>query len=566
MKPASILVVDDEESIRFTFRRFLEGEGFEVATAAGFDEAARHLADHEFELAFVDIILQGRSGMDVLREIKRRSPTTEVVIVTGAPSLETASESMRMGALDYVVKPVRQHGLLQTTRMALRQRSLSRQAESSRQHLEAIFRSVQDGIITVDREFRVLEVNEAARTICRMSRDELVDRPLFEWQSPCTRACFEALHRMSEAGTTVALELVDCGIQGRERKTASVRASPLLGVDGEIQGGVLVIRDETRLIELERCLGEQRAFSEIIGTSRPLREVLDQINALARVDTPVLILGESGTGKELVAEALHAAGPRHRGRLVKVNCSALTESLLESELFGHVRGAFTGAVRDVAGRFEMADGGTIFLDEIGEISHGMQLRFLRVLESKEFERVGDPTPIHVDVRVVAATNRDLKAHVDRGEFRDDLYYRLAVFQVQLPPLRERREDIPLLVSHFLARLNAKFGRRIERVADAAMESLLSYSWPGNVRQLENALEHAFGLCRGRVIAPRDLPSELSDSQGQSLSSRSGAADESKALIDALKQASNNRTEAARLLGVSRRTLYRRMARHGIVAA
>ena len=291
------------------------------------------------------------------------------------------------------------------------------------------------------------------------------------------------------------------------------------------------------------------------------------IEALADVRTSVLVTGESGTGKELVADAVHAAGNRCDKNLVKINCAALSEGLLESELFGHVRGAFTGAVKDKIGRFQRADGGTIFLDEISEMTPSMQLRLLRVLETMEFERVGDSSPMRVDVRVIAATNRDLEQRVKGGRFREDLFFRLKVVEIKLPPLRERRDDIPLLVQHFVDKFNDKFSKAVSGVSESVMDLFAMYHWPGNIRQLENLLEHAFVLCRHSVITPRDLPTDFMstvDTHKIGSEDDDGTA-EVRAIRGALKQAEHNKSEAARLLGISRRTLYRKLEQHKIVS-
>ena len=271
----------------------------------------------------------------------------------------------------------------------------------------------------------------------------------------------------------------------------------------------MTIRDETRLTLLERDLKRRRDFHRLlIGKSEAMQAIYDLIDSLADLRTTVLITGESGTGKELVAEALHYAGCRRDQALVKVNCSALAETVLESELFGHVRGAFTGATHDRAGRFAKADGGTMFLDEIGDLSPLLQQKLLRVLQEKEFERVGDSTPIKVDVRIIAATNRDLKALVAGGAFREDLYYRLKVVELKLPPLRARRLDIPLLVDFFLKEFSAEFNKAIDGVSAEVMELFLDYPWPGNVRELRHVIEHACILSRQTTLTLADLPADL----------------------------------------------------------
>jgi transcriptional regulator with PAS, ATPase and Fis domain len=326
----------------------------------------------------------------------------------------------------------------------------------------------------------------------------------------------------------------------------------------------MVIRDETRLTGLERALNERQQFHKIIGKSDRMQDVYSLIELLTDVETTVLITGESGTGKELVAEALHYKGNRSSNELVKVNCSALSENLLESELFGHVKGSFTGAIKDKVGRFQTADGGTIFIDELADISPKIQVELLRVLQEKEFERVGDSKTIKVDVRVVAATNQDLAEKVKLGEFREDLYYRLNVMKIIMPPLRERREDIPLLIDHFIHKFNNKFGKEITTVTSDVQDILMQYSWPGNVRELEHTLEHAFILCRQSTITIHHLPPELKTYSTREVIDRSdGKADDPAAIRQALEKTAWNKSKAASLLGISRRSIYRKIEEFNI---
>ena len=560
----SILVVDDEESIRFTFRNFLEDEGYLASTAVGYDDAMELLQERTFDLIFIDIILGGKSGMDLLKDVKEIAPDTEIIIITGAPTVETASSALRLGALDYIVKPVRQETLLRITELALNHKNLRETKEAYRLNLEAIFRSVRDAIITVDENLIVAEVNSAAEGLCDIRRTVAVGRPLRSLSHFTTGKCLQALEQTVLQKQVIELSRIDCDSLEHPGQVVSVTATPLLRQDGTTSGGVIVIRNETRLIELERCLAESRQLGKIVGKSDAIRKVLSMIQALGDVQTSVLVTGDSGTGKELVADALHAAGSRRDSNLVKINCAALSEELLESELFGHVRGAFTGAIKDKVGRFQRADGGTIFLDEIGEMSPRMQTRFLRVLETMEFERVGDSTPIKVDVRVVAATNRDLEEKTKAGEFREDLYFRLKVVEINIPPLRERRHDIPLLVRHFLHIFNSKFSKRIEGVDDSVMAMFMNHPWPGNVRQLENILEHAFVLGRNKIIGPKELPEDfLSGAAAPSTAEAGDGSAEARAIRQALQLARYNKSEAARLLGISRRTLYRKLEQHKI---
>jgi transcriptional regulator with PAS, ATPase and Fis domain len=282
------------------------------------------------------------------------------------------------------------------------------------------------------------------------------------------------------------------------------------------------------------------------------------------VQTTVLVTGESGTGKELVAEALHLSGDRSHKALVKVNCSALPESLLESELFGHVKGAFTGAIRDNIGRFHRADGGTIFFDEIGDISPKVQLKLLRVLEEREFERVGSSAPNKVDVRLIAATNRNLLEKVGNGELREDLYYRLKVIEIKLPPLRDRREDIPLLVEHFRNGFNAKFKKNIEGISADVLKAFLKCPWRGNVRELEHIMEHAFVLCNRNVITFDNLPSDfVTAPETVRHSALESVEADSQGILEALEKTAWNKAKAARLLGIDRVTLYRKIKRYNL---
>ena len=560
---STILVVDDEESIRYTFRNFLEEEGHKTITAASYEEGMAFLREVEFDLVYVDIILEGKSGIDLLRDSREHARNTDFIVITGAPSVETAANSVRLGALDYIVKPIRHGALMRITEKALNHRALRQAKEDYRLNLEAIFRSVRDAIITVDERLTVVEVNPAAGVICGIQREEAAGKPLSEISHQCSGSCLEALHNTVSSTERIDISCIECATPDNPNQIVSITATPLMRQDGTASGGVMVIRNETRLVELERCLSESKQLGRIVGASAGIRNVFSMIEALADVRTSVLLTGESGTGKELVADALHAAGDRCDKNLVKINCAALSEGLLESELFGHVRGAFTDAVKDKIGRFQRADGGTIFLDEISEMTPSMQLRLLRVLETMEFERVGDSSPMKVDVRVIAATNRDLEQRVKAGEFREDLFFRLKVVEIKIPPLRERRDDIPLLVQHFVEKFNDKFSKNVSGVSESVMELFMMYHWPGNIRQLENLLEHAFVVCQHAVITRRELPSDFMPGTKTHAEGGDHGAAEVNAIREALKQAEYNKSKAARLLGISRRTLYRKLEQHKI---
>ncbi|MBI5520630.1 MAG: sigma-54-dependent Fis family transcriptional regulator [Desulfovibrio sp.] len=327
------------------------------------------------------------------------------------------------------------------------------------------------------------------------------------------------------------------------------------------------LRDENRA--LRATLASSFDPGGIIGTSKPMRQLMDMLSTIAPSEATVLITGESGTGKELIARAIHVNSPRKNGPYVAVNCAALTETLLESELFGHEKGAFTGAERRRDGRFQAADKGTIFLDEIGEISMTMQVKLLRAIQEREIQRVGGDHPIKVDVRILAATNRDLLHEVELGRFRQDLFYRLNVVTLALPPLRERVEDIPLLAMHFLKKFAVKNGKQVKGFTPEAMDRLLKHPWPGNVRELENGIERAVVLLAGEYIGGRDLPETMAQADAESQHSGAGLTGltldeiERVAILEALEQAGGNKSETARTLGITRKTLHAKLQRYGV---
>jgi transcriptional regulator with PAS, ATPase and Fis domain len=353
-------------------------------------------------------------------------------------------------------------------------------------------------------------------------------------------------------------------------------ASLLKDSTGNIIGAVGTLTDVSEVIEkdmqlqaFQRELRGQDGFHGIVGTSTGMRQVFDLIENAAHSDAPVIVYGESGTGKELVARAIHEIGERHQGPYIKVNCAGLTDSLLESELFGHVRGAYTGAIRDRVGRFEKASDGDIFLDEIGDMPLATQVKLLRVLEEKVVERVGASTPIPVDVRIISATNRNLQQMVDNEKFRSDLFFRVNVIPIHLPALRHRTEDIPLLADTFFRRIRLKSGKDLQGISNDAMEVFNHYHWPGNVRELKSALEYAFVACHDALIEPRHLPQPLVRNGRQVPEPRRHHLDmraiEKQELIETLKKTGGNQSQAAQILGISRVTVYNRMKRYGISA-
>lgn len=352
----------------------------------------------------------------------------------------------------------------------------------------------------------------------------------------------------------------------RERLTTERTSGRPCAVEIDVQDDprnpacrMIYIYDISELHELRGLLQEKAQYEGMIGRGKPMQQIFQLIRDIARVDATVLIAGETGTGKELVAAAIHHASPRREGPFITVNVAGLSDSLINSQLFGHKKGAFTDAIRDQEGVFEAANGGTIFLDEIGDIPMNTQTRILRVLEQREFVRIGETQPRHVDIRIIAATNKSLDEEVREGRFRMDLLYRIRVARVDLPPLRERREDIPLLAEAFLVKSRASSGKPVDGIANETMRLLLDHAWPGNVRELRNAIEFAVIRCPGRMLEPDDLPPEIRNaSETGADRHRPGPSQERDLILNALETAGGRRGEAARLLGISRATLYRRM--------
>jgi PAS domain S-box-containing protein len=557
-----VLIIDDEEGIRFTLKRFLENDGYWVDEAESYSEAISLIGASEYDFIFADIVLGGRSGIDFLRSARENGLQSPVIMLTGSPSIETASEAVRLGAYDYIPKPFSKEQVLRLADMALNNKRLTDENEKFRSNLEAIFRSVHDGIVAVDREMNITALNDAFMKGCGVNED-IIGKNYSALPEDCSGHCKDALAESIKKKITIERFRVSCGAGNR---VVNLTASPLLGDDGRLIGAVIVVRDMTRQAALEESGPDRTEYAGMVGSSPAMRKVYSMIGDLANLDSTVLITGESGTGKELVARALHNEGIRKNGSFVAVNCSAIGDNLLESELFGHVKGAFTGALRDRAGRFEAADGGTIFLDEIGDISTQMQLRLLRVLQEREFERVGDDRTRKVDVRVIAATNRDIPEKLGDGSFREDLYYRLNVIEIQMPALRERREDLPLLVDYFIKKFNSQFKKAIKSLSGDAMDIFMEHQWPGNIRQMENVIEHAAIQCKGEAITSECLPGSFLStgaSASKSLTGTASADGEAKAIREALEKSAWNKAKAARLLGISRATIYRKMDEYGI---
>ena len=457
MAQKTLLVADDDASIRSLLKQLLSDEGFAVQEASTGIEVVDKVKESSPDLVIMDVRMPELDGIEALSRVKATNPKTAVLIMTAFGSSNAAIRAMELGAFDYITKPF---------------------------ELEKISHTVK----------RVLDYQDLTQE-------------------------------------------------------------------------VEVLRDEiSTLVQTER----------IVGNSPAMQEVYKTIGKVAKADATVLITGESGTGKELVAEALHFNSNRRSGPLVKVSCAALPETLLEAELFGHEKGSFTGAMTQRRGRFEMADKGTIFLDEIGEMTVPTQTKLLRVLQERKIERIGSNVPIKVDIRIIVATNKDLQKQVEQSKFRDDLYYRLNVINIHMPPLRDRKEDIPSLVEHFLAKHRYSATAQPAAISEEAIRRLMEYNWPGNVRELENVIERAVVLSRGQIITSRELPfGEHEAGEGEegeagddvkadsSFFKKSVAQFEKDLIMKALRDANGNRSKAAEMLGIYRRLLYAKIKEYGL---
>jgi PAS domain S-box-containing protein len=461
----------------------------------------------------------------------------------------------------------------------------------SEKFFHVILNSIADGVFTIDKEAKITFLNKAAEDITGFSNREAIGHRCFDifradiCQSRC--ALKETLRTKKEIINLPATILR----KGGKKIPISISTAVLRNEAGEIVGGVETFRDLSAIEELKKELSQKYSLGDIISKNHLIHDIFNILPNVAESDSTVLIQGASGTGKELLAKAIHHLSHRKEKRFVKVNCGALPDTLLESELFGYVKGAFTDAKRDKPGRFALADGGTIFLDEVGDMSASLQVKLLRVLQEKEYEPLGSASPRKTDVRIIAATNKDLLRLVNEKSFRDDLFYRLNVVKIELPPLSERREDIPLLINAFIQKFNAKMGRQIVGTSDQAFRFLLTYDYPGNVRELENIIEHAFVLCRGDRIDVDCLPQSLPVDREQvklrvypvktgqarqeplsNLPVNSGGMPreeapfgraEAEVVKTTLRKYGGNRMKVARELGISRATLWRKMKRYGL---
>ena len=442
---------------------------------------------------------------------------------------------------------------------------------------ETIVYTLQDGVIIVDPGGKILWMNPAAERLTGYSADEIIGKSCRVLDcTGCEIIAKGTAEKWCGLFAKGEVRAKKCLITNKENRTVSIikNATILRDKTGEVIGAVETLTDMSELVrqqmeisDLRKSLQMEEGFHGLIGKSPVMRNLFELVENVAQTDSPVMISGQSGTGKELVARAIHESSHRREQPFIKVNCAALHENLLESELFGHTKGAFTGADKTRIGRFEAAHGGTILLDEIGDIPPATQIKLLRTLEEKEIERVGDHAPIKVDARVISATNKDLDMLIKQGVFREDLYFRVNVFPINCPILGDRMEDIPMIVQHFIRRNNIQTGKQISGLTPEAIEKLTAHDWPGNVRELRNAIEYAFVLCPDGDIDVHHLPPKIAAKSVVCVEPsdiRSQKNNEKRtALIAALRKTKGNRSEAAKLLGVSRVTVWKQMKRFNI---
>ena len=437
--------------------------------------------------------------------------------------------------------------------------------------ITTILDSVADGVFTIDNNRVLTSFNRAAEKIIGIKREKAIGQYCYNifHADICNTGC--ALEKTLKTGREIINLQINVLNNDGKRMPVSVSTAVLKDEKNNIVGGVETFRDLSAIYELKKELSKQYTFEDIISKNSRIQNIFNILPDIADSESTVLIEGASGSGKELFARAIHNLSKRKKKPYIVVNCAALPDTLLESELFGYLKGAFTDARKDKPGRFALAEGGTIFLDEIGSISTALQVKLLRILQEKEYEPLGAISPLKSDVRVISATNKNLAQLVQEDKFRDDLYYRLNVVKIELPTLSERREDIPLLAEHFINRFNLKKNKNIQKVSDEVLGFLMQYDFPGNIRELENIIEHAFVLCRGQVIEFEHLPKELINKtelmqkqEKYELPAKNQLKDaEANVIIEALKRNNGHRDKTAKELHIDKSTLWRKMKKLGI---
>ncbi len=622
---SKVLFIDDEEGIRKIFSILLRKEGYQVFTAKSGEEGLKIFEQEMPPIVITDIKMPGMDGIEVLKRVKEINPEAEVIIITGYGNMNSAIEALKLDASDFLPKPVKDEALLVALKRAQEKLELRIKLKKYTHNLEDLVRErtkelqrAQEQIKTFYEVSRYISENTSLKETIDFVLKKIKEMVNYDYALP--------LIFNSKKDNFISIEGYDSpNILGNWTQTYSIASMtepmdmerwrskklPLTGPlkkfsyiasipivkEKEVMGSIIlasydsgsfsaqnmrfiylmlsqtsgvirrIILQDEQLERLHNQIKMLSGYGDIIGKDPKMQRIYQLILDIAPSNATVLIQGESGTGKELVARAIHMNSPRKDKPFVVVNCSAYPQTLIESELFGYEKGAFTGATQRKLGRFEIAHEGTIFLDEVSEIPLPSQVKILRFLQFQEFERLGGTETIKVNVRVIAATNKDLGEEVKKGNFREDLYYRLNVIPINLPPLRERKGDIPLLVEYFLKRLSTQSGKGIKELSPSAMQSLINYNWPGNVRELENVLEYAFVLTKGKIIEAKALPPALRSS-GIIWSKDKIASledNEKKFLIEMLNEFNWNKLQVAKRLGISRSTLYAKLKKYNLKA-
>lgn len=569
----NILIVDDNPDNLSLLRRLLTENGFFVRPALSGEIALKAVEAQVPDLILLDIVMPKMDGYEVCRILKsdEQKAHIPIIFISALTEVRGIIKAFEAGGVDYITKPFRAEEVMARVQTHLDLQNAIREKDASHLLLQTILESIDNTIVTVDSELEIINSNRPLESICG---DPPVDRKNFQERLVAgTGPCAEALREALDSRTKVMEFRVECGCGGQTDRTLVLNAAPLVGDKDEPSGAVLVIRDISRFAVLEEKFLSQNSYRKIIGKNEAMQKIYSLLEQTADLDVNVLICGDSGTGKELIAEAVHATSSRSANPLVKVNCAALSESLLESELFGHVSGSFTGALKDRIGRCQMAEGGTLFLDEIGDISPSFQGKLLRFLEQKEFERIGDSKTLKADVRVVAATNHDLPEKIGKNEYREDLFYRLKGILITLPPLRDRMDDLPLLVRHFIRLSRKKLGKNVQELNDQVTRLFMEYKWPGNIRELRNTIHYACALCSGEIIREEHLPPEFLSAVSSKLygaekrdaprGTIEEGGSEKESILALLEKTDWNKAKTARLLNVSRATLYSKLVKYGI---
>lgn len=609
MKPARILLVDDSEHDRRFFRRTLEKSNVpcEISECPDGECALDRLRDEHFDVLIADLNMPGMDGIQLIDEAKDYLGDTAVLILSGARDFDAARKAVRLHVLDYIVKeatdalretlPRQVARAVEQVQLVRENRRLERELRMRLAYLEEMQRLVPDAFLAiVDHDRRVLEANEQARAFLHLEADApVLGRKVDELLNRLSPALGDRLIELHREKAIAHNEYLEAKMPGGDERLLLLNWTRIgeEGISGKNEEPCCVLSVSDVTPEAAKLNVKEAGFHGIVGNDPGILEMCDLIRRVAPLPSSVLITGPTGSGKEVVARAIHAASDRRSKPFIAVNCTALSREILESELFGHVRGAFTGAVAPRKGRFREADGGTLLLDEIGDTSESFQTKLLRTLESGEIEPVGQDRPVKVDVRILCATNKDLHELVRQGKFRDDLFYRINVVHVRVPPLADRPGDLPLLIEMYRREFNQKFKKSIRLISQDAMRVLARHDWPGNVRELRHVLEHAFVVTDGPTITRADLPPALTGatsvipraaratdpasggegvpdfeevplaSSARARAKTKGRESEIERIEQALADCGGSIGEAAKLLDMHRTTLWRKMRQYGI---